>query len=81
MTLDQAVITAVKDCHRNGVKAIARNVLPRLPQTFTYNEKYFYELLNTLVQRGVLVKLPGRKGYAPVAHACPCCGSLTYHPN
>jgi hypothetical protein len=81
MGLDQAVVLAVKDCQRNGVKAIARNVLPRLPGTFTYNEKYFYELLNALVQRGALVKLPGRKGYATATSICPCCGSLTYHLN
>lgn len=75
MSLEDAIVSAVKDCNRNGVRATATTVLPRLPETFSYSRDWIKVVMSNMALRGRLQKVGKKKGYAPSGY-CPCCGAL-----
>lgn len=76
MTLRQAIINALHQCHRDNVKPIARNIAVRLPAVFVYTPRYIEIELADMVQQGIVEKPTPRGGYVAKVRRvefCPVC--------
>jgi hypothetical protein len=74
MSLEDAIIHAVTDCRRNGVRATATTVQPRLPETMAYSRDWIKVMMSNMARHGKLMKVGKHKGYAPSGY-CGCCGA------
>lgn len=78
---ERQILSALKQCQRDGVQPIARNVTARLPEAFSYQERWVRHHLRRLAEQGNITRIGKRKGFltdTSGSHRCPTCGQVVY---